>query len=584
MTSIITYRHPAYTACYDKWLKWRLVYEGGDNFVDFYLKKRRKEKASDYFNRKSVSPSPSFAKSAIQEVTNSVYMRLQDVSRRGGSKSYNDAVRGLNLGVDLNGHSMNQFIGLEVAPELLAMAKVGVFVDAPPIEGPTLRDQRGARPYIYKYGPEDILSWSPHPAKIGEYQALLLRECVDRCCPDSKLPLGTWTRYRHVWLGEDGVVHVKFYNESGKQVDENGDPVLAADYIIELPYVPFICEELSNSLLADVANHQIALLNMESADVEYILQATKAFYVEQQNLNTAIMARRSHDGEAEPKPTEDDVEVKTGEIQGRIYGPNMERPGFINPSSEPLLASMKKQDALKVDIRRLIHLALSTVQPKMASAESKAKDSQGLEAGLSHVGTVLEHLENRIAQIWADYEGDKTPAEISYPKSYSLQTDEDRQREVEKLEELRDVVPSTTFQKQISKSMVRILMGHRLSQAELSKIDSEIDSAPTINASEEALVTRHKEGLMDAELFAKITGMPPETVKKAADEHAARLARIAESQSKARGMDNPAARGNPDESGSPSKDAADEKSQSRQTDTKESTEDPVRGEGKNVSE
>jgi hypothetical protein len=354
----------------------------------------------------------------------------------------------------------------------------------------------------------------------------------------------------------------------------------ADEYVINLPYIPFVCGELENSLLSDVANHQIALLNLESRDITFCLQANRPFYVENQNMNTQPWGRTSAEGEAEPSATDGDAEMELSETQGRRYAHGLQPPEFIHPSPEPLQVSMEKQRQLKEDIRRLVHLALSTVSPKMASAESKSKDAQGLEAGLSHVGTVLEHMENRIAAIWADYEGAKQPAQVLYPKTYSLQTEEDRQEEAKVMEELRDVVPSGKFQKFISRAIVKTLIGHKASLEEIDAINKEIEEAKSYSAKEEFLIERLKEGAMDRRLFAEITGMPESTIDAAEQEHADRLARVVESQTAAAAQNNPAARGNPDASGNPTQDAAAEKAASRQTDKKDSTKSRVRGEGK----
>ena len=57
-------------------------------------------------------------------------------------------------------------------------------------------------------------------------------------------------------------------------------------------------------------------------------------------------------------------------------------------------------------------------------------DNQGLEAGLSYIGLVLENAERQIAEHWAAYE-ERNPlkrqiATIKYPDVYSLKTDADR--------------------------------------------------------------------------------------------------------------------------------------------------------------
>lgn len=574
MDNITTIRHPDYSACCGDWQKWRLTYEGGDCFIDTYLIKfSQLEGDTDFKNRKKITPCPAFAKAAVNEVKNSIFQRLADVARRGGSEKYQNAVQGKGLGVDLHGKSMDQFLGCEVIPELLVMKKVGIFVDMPPVTGPTLKDQMDLQPYLYVYAPEQICTWVRHRDRPDEFESLLLRDTVE-CCDDATgLPCGCWDRWRHVYL-KDGVVHVQCYNCEGHKVGLDGKP--GDEYIINLPYIPFVHGELSDSLLADAANHQIALLNMESSDINYALKGNIVFYVEaRDHRQEAVFGRGPQvggDGTSEEAATGQDKSIKVGPLQGRSYPMGGNAPQFINPSSEPLEVSMVKQQKLKDDIRTLVNLSLSNIKPKMASAESKAYDQQGLEAGLSYVGLVLAHIENRIARIWADYERSDKVAEVSYPKNYSLQTDEDRRKEVESLEELRDSIPSETFQRSVSIRMAHVLLSGKISTEELDAVIKEIKSAPTYTAKEEYIVARVVAGLLDKKLAAKILGMPEETVDKAAKEHVERLAAIAASQSAARGV--------PDAAVAPKDGAAAEKEESRETDTEESTEERVRGEGK----
>ncbi len=98
-----------------------------------------------------------------------------------------------------------------------------------------------------------------------------------------------------------------------------------------------------------------------------------------------------------------DANIKVGATHGRTYDKGMNPPAFINPSAEPLRASLELQDRLKRDIRELVNLAVSSLAVR-ASAESKAMDNQGLEAGLSYIGLLLESAERQIAEFWAAYE------------------------------------------------------------------------------------------------------------------------------------------------------------------------------------
>ena len=54
----------------------------------------------DFNDRLEMTPIPAFARLAINDVRNSIFQRMRNITRRGGSASYQSAVAGLNLGVD----------------------------------------------------------------------------------------------------------------------------------------------------------------------------------------------------------------------------------------------------------------------------------------------------------------------------------------------------------------------------------------------------------------------------------------------------------------------------------------------------
>lgn len=583
---IVDIRHPNWVFFAPFWRKWRLTYFGGDAFIVEYCKKFSEwEDAADYKRRKDITPVPAFAKAAINDIKNSIFQRMVDITRRGGDESYQAAVEGRGHGVDLHGASMNSFLGRHILPELLTMARVGIFVDMPAVEGYTMMDQQGVRPYIYMYRTEEILSWTYRRDSADEYQSILLRDHLDSYSPMYGLPFGTWSRYRHIWL-EDGKVHMQFYNDGAQQVDMSGNPNPGIDpIIINIPFIPFVVLELNNSLLADVANHQIALLNMESSDISYALKSNFPFYVEQGDPRAVSgylkgPSPAGNDGTSAQANLANSEQLRVGGTQGRRYALGANSPGFIAPPSEPLKISMEKQKALKEDIRQLVNLALANVQPKMASAESKALDNQGLESGLSYIGLELEHAERKIAKYWAAFMGQATPvATVNYPRKYSLLSDEDRRANAEHLEKLRDSVPSPTFQKLISKKIAHELLAANLTDEEMQVIFKEIESGEAYSTTAENIFMAVEKGILDLELAAKLLGYPDGTPKKAAKEHAERLARIAESQASAKG-NNPGARGVTDQEGSPGEGAKDEKTASRDTNDEGTPATKVRGEGK----
>lgn len=567
---IIDSRHPNFMVDHLEWQKWRLTYRGGWRYIDKYLEKiDRQEDNTDFQARKRMTPLPTFAKAALNDVRNSIFQRMRDIVRRDGSDGYLRAINGLDNGVDFRGSTMNAFMGDKVLTELLMMGRVGIYVDSPIIaredgEMPSLADVRSAgfRPYLYLYQVEDILSWRcSKPEEPSEFQALLLRDtCLD-FDQDTLLPLQAFERFRLLWIDEtDGLVRLQFYDGDGNSIDRNGNPATEPT-VLNLNRIPFVMPDIGDSLLRDVCQHQLALLNLASRDVAYAMKANFPFYTEQRDLR-AVGDHLKHnvnpDGTAESggQPNHQ-REIQVGVTQGRAYDRDMDRPNFIHPSPEPLKASMELQVKLEIDIRRLINLAVTNLASARQSAESKSFDNQGLEAGLSFIGLVLESAERRIADFWASYESDQPRsrqiATIKYPDRYDLKKDGDRIKEAQELADLIQQTPSTTARKELWKSIITVLLGGRISVDSMNEIFAQIDSAGFTTSDPETIISAVEAGLTGEETASLALGFKPGEVDKARVDHAARIARIQEAQTSGResaeqnggdgGTPNPGARG-----------------------------------------
>src|SRR5690606_33610781 len=103
---VYTIRHPIYRQNSQLWRKWRKTFESGDAYLDAYLYRHSNdEDRLDFNERKKISYVPAFATAGILEVKNSIYQRLCDITRNGGTLSYQNATKGLINGVDLLGAS-----------------------------------------------------------------------------------------------------------------------------------------------------------------------------------------------------------------------------------------------------------------------------------------------------------------------------------------------------------------------------------------------------------------------------------------------------------------------------------------------
>ncbi|KKM75271.1 hypothetical protein LCGC14_1391940 [marine sediment metagenome] len=548
--TIATSLHPNYNALSAAWNKYRLTMDGGDEYIEAYMiRLSNREGNTDFAKRKLVSPIPGFATAALIDVKNAIFQRMDDIRRINGSASYQEVMTGLRGGVDLAYSTMNHFIGREVLPELIFLGKVGIYVDMPALPvNQTKIDAAQVHPYLYVFKTEQIRNWVYTTGKEGlEFDKLLLQETHENFDVDGLPETTGSTRYRFLERTEDGVT-VKFFDEKGQMVTINGD-LTTSFMTLETDKIPFVLMELERSMLTDIANHQIALLNMESADVTYSLKANFTFYTEQ------FSGRFGSDhlkGSEDSNETEG-VEIEVGSIQGRRYAKGLDRPEFISPSSEPLEASMSKQKNLKDDIRALVNLALSAIRPKFSSAESKQYDERGLESGLSFLGLILEQAERQIAQIYSSYENDDKIATIHYPERYSLKTDSEKLKEAAAYAEQMATVPSNTFQKAVAKEISTTLLSSKVSTDELQTIMDEIDDAKWLSSDAESIHADIEIGLLSLNTGAEARGYEKDEPAKAAKDHAERIERIKAAQS------TPDARGNPDESDNPGEGAKNEK-------------------------
>lgn len=576
MAKICDIVHPDYIALSQYWSKWRTCFNGGYDFIDSYLTLfSKREETDDFARRKAITYAPTHSKAAISRVISAISERLIDIARLSAASSY---LRAAQISIDRSGNGMNEFINRYILPELLPIGKVGVFIDRSPIVNGSKADFDTVTPYLYTYHAEDIRSWAYGMDK--KLDALLLRETAEVRDSLTGLVTGNQERFRllrRVKVDSGIVVAQQYYNTKG---EEDGGVTF-----IDLPEIPFVIYELSSGLMVDIADHQIALLNLASSDIAYALQANYPFYTEQRNLHDMMSFLRTtatpdEDEDVDKAGTAKNVrkakkpEISMGSIHGRSYAQGLERPGFINPSSEPLRVSMEKQDAIQKEIRILLNITIENLASRHASAESKKADDTSLNAGIISIGLELAHGEREIARIWSLYIADKTPIVIKYPTRYSFQSDGDRYTEVDHLVKVLPTIPSLDFQRAVAKQIATVLLTNKVSDTKLDDILREIEDAKIIAIDPEVIRNAVEAQLLSHDTGSKACLYPEGEAAKAQEEHAKRVAEIAASQQVR------APRGVNDLEPDPKETNREEKEASRNTDKDTNTSQKVRGRGK----
>ena len=571
--------HPDYKDCFLDWDLYRDILIGGRPFRTKYLTRLSKRESETEFNeRRKFTPIPGHAKTALFEVRNALYERFVDIKRTGGTDRYQRAVKGENLGVDGNGSPMNKFMGTKVSPELLAMGKVAVVVDAPNQYNSTKSDSEKLAPYMFIYPAERIKSWN---YEDGELVSVLLQEESVVADEVTGLVVNNQTRfilYKKVTVG----VELRVYDEVGTELEDEYQ-------ILDLSRIPVVIGNIETSLLCDIAYHQVALLNLGSLDMSYARQANFPFYLEQYDY-MAEAANNRVAGSAfteAPMGTDENAnqgkaaEVEVGVTKGRRYGKGLDAPSFIHPSSEPLLASMKKQEEIRMEIRQLVLLSVANLNPNSQSQESKEWDNQGLYAGLAFLGLTMQHMEQEIAKIYADFESSNEIAKITYPDKYSIRSDKDRREEGEGLLTILPKIPSKTFQRITARKAALVLVGNDATERELSSIMDEIDNAEVLAVDPDVIRSDVEANLVDPRTASVARLYPEGSAEKAEKAHAERVERIAASQQKGTGtvLKNPAARGVDDLSTDPNE-ASDEKKKASNPDLNDTSSKRQRGKQK----
>jgi hypothetical protein len=214
-------------------------------------------------------------------------------------------------------------------------------------------------------------------------------------------------------------------------------------------------------------------------------------------------------------------------------------------------------------------------------------DNQGLEAGLSYIGLVLESAERQIAEHLAGYEqrdpAKREVATIKYPDRYSLKTDADRIKEATDLTKLMNAVPGRKVKRELAKGIVQALLGGKVSVDDLEAINQEIDNAHYTNSDPQTIILAAQAGLVGEKTGSVALGFDDDEYLAARKDHAERVKLIAESQGVTKGGSDPAARGVPDLSADPLA-GQQEKALSRNTDLQGTTAPRVRGKGRFTGE
>lgn len=526
-------RHPEWSEMSADWIKWRRTYNGGDEFVDAFLfEYSRREQTDDFTVRKNLTYNPNHAGALIDIIRNAMIAKLPEVTRK-GDPVYEDLMR---RDVDMLKSSMTTFIGLEVLPLLLSQGKRFVGVDAPTVLNRagvrTMADDR-SRPYLWAFDAEDMLSWAYD--EEGRFRTVLVRETVDVRDHASGLVKGTREQFRYMRTLMEGEVLATPTDGDGNElapfmgpgvmvvVLDKDDKVLMGPIILDISRIPIVEYRLVESLMKDLADMQIGLLNLNSTDMSFLFRGNFPIYTEQYDETEAhlkpLSSKRTvetFEGEISDRDrvVEEDERPnvrEAGSQQGIGYKRELDRPGFINPATENLKASMEKQQTIARDMRALLDISLVSLSVKAVeqSGKSKEADRVGQEAALAYIASVLEASDREIADLFHEFLGSAIEGEVRYPTGFTAKGEAERREEIAELRKLRASVPSKVFAQSFDRRIVELGMKMTATPDEIEAAVKEIETAAFIDDDpqrREAISRDIEDGVLSKKTGSRLRG------------------------------------------------------------------------------
>jgi len=489
-------KHPEYLAFVPEWLKFWLSYQGGKQFVMSYLKRySKRESKKDFENRMSVSYNPPDSQSAMNDVRDALLTHMQEVVRVGDPRY----IEMMENDVDTFRSSMTTFVGTEILPRLLAQGKVFVFVDAPPTGPlpatpsalPTRAEDPAQLPWLWAFHAEQCLSWTY--ADDGRITSCLIELGSDVVDPYTGLTIGISKEYRLLKLLGPGEEFGPYTGPGVGVATTSADGTIKRMDILNLKRVPVVEFKIAQALMTDIADMQVALMNLTSTDMAFLFRGNFPLYTEQYDPATAVIAptgrkKRELSGAQNMDTELDDTDGRGSSIgsnTGRRYTKGVERPGYVSPPTENLRASMEKQAKIGQSIRAALDLAMTalSVAAVEQSGESKKQDRVGLSAGLRYIATQLENGEREINDIVHLYLGVTPNGTVEYPDKFTEPDEAEQDAQLKRLQDSRASVRSATYQRELSKRIAESQLTGETDDDTMKKIFAEIDAAPFFDES-----------------------------------------------------------------------------------------------------
>ncbi len=401
-------------------------YLGGQEYRDGkYLTAYLMESQEEYEGRLDTTPYDNHVK-AIVAIYNSFLFR-EPPMRDFGSLAGDPALEAFLRDADLDGRSFD-VVMRDISTYAAVYGHSWVILDKPPVSALTRAEElaQGVRPYVSIVTPENVLDWKFKRQLSGYYELVYLK----------------------VYEGhQDGMDTFRIYTPESVEVYSisGDDGRLEMSMPNELGRIPAVCvygqrspmKGVGISLVGDVADMCRAVYN-ELSEIEQVGRLT----------NHPSLVK--------------DAQTQAGAGAGAIIqvpadaGPDFVKPYLLQPNGASLDGFLKSMQSKIESIDRMAHMGgIRSIETRRLSGVALATEFQLLNASLAALADNLEHSEEQIWRLFAQWQGTVWNGSVRYPDSFNIQ---DKYNDMNMLKLAKDAAPkSDVIHRVIEEGMLKIL-------------------------------------------------------------------------------------------------------------------------------
>ena len=433
--------HPQWKEYIERWKFLIDSYMGGHNWAEGeYLASYIFENREQYETRLDNTPYDNHVK-AVVAIYNSFLFR-QPPKREMGNLANDPSIDNFMKDADLEGRNFESVMR-DVSTYSSIYGHVWVVLDKPNTTAFTRAQEleQGLRPYISIFTPENVIDWEFERASNGAY----------------------YLSYLKIYEGHNrGVDTFRIYTPDTVTVYEmvkDGEPAITEEMINPLGVVPAVC----------VYSQRSPMRGIGVSDVGDVADMSKAIYNELSELEQLI---RISNHPSLVKTSSTQASAGAGSIiQVPDDMPESVKPYLLEPNGSGIEGILESITRKVEAIDRMSHMGgIRSIESRRLSGVALATEFQLLNARLAEKADNLEHAEEQIWRIYAQWQDTVWNGEIKYPDSFNIQ---DKYNDMNMLKLAKDAgIESPVLVREVEKQMLNILVPEEKYQELLEEMES----------------------------------------------------------------------------------------------------------------